>query len=341
MTQEPWFDDEPPATRPRWRTVLVAAVVPWLLLAVVVLVVVTGGGGSSTHLPTEPPVPIVTDDVPGNGAPSVGARMEGGAAAGVPPGPDGTPPDPDDVAASTGEDGREPGWEDRQADGSSADGDGPDPPAWSGIASTGDAAAVAVAVARAWITDVGPPLPAVAGLRPGRDAYLEHATVQRIEVPADGAAVVTLSVVLLVRDGDRYHEALVRRIAVPLVLDGGGVHPAGTPWWVPGPPLTVRAPDVADVDDPTVAAGLRDAAHHALVHAGFREVEIGRVGLGRGSLAVADVRAVTTEGEVLDGPVWLERDDVAAWRVLGMDAPGAPATSPLPDDHDDTNGDPR
>jgi hypothetical protein len=116
---------------------------------------------------------------------------------------------------------------------------------------------VALAVARAWLTDVGPRLE-LEGIAPRDDLYLEHGVVERIEVHGDHAVVGVLAVVL-VREDERYSRVLARRIAVPVAL-GPPVRPAGAPWWLGEVDLTTVAPDpLVEEDDPEVLLELSEA----------------------------------------------------------------------------------
>ena len=117
--------------------------------------------------------------------------------------------------------------------------------------------AVALAVARAWLTDVGPQL-ALEGIAPHEDLYLEHGAVERIERHGDHAVVGVLAVVL-VRDGERYAQVAARRLAVPVSL-GPPVRPAGAPWWLGEVDLSTAPPDpLAEEEDPEVLLELGEA----------------------------------------------------------------------------------
>jgi hypothetical protein len=275
-----WFDDEPDRPRRRpSRRVVVTLVAATIPWLVLVVLLLRG-------TPTEPPrVAATTHPAPDAGAdgPSDDPGARGDAAA------DGAPPAEPVVEGAV-----------------------------SSSAEIGDASAVATAVVRAWLSDAAPDL-AVAGIEPDRRAYLEHVTLQRVEVPGPDAAVATLSVVLLVRDDDRYVDAVVRRVAVPLTLSATAVHPGGAPWWLPDElDLDPAAPRLTPTDDPATD----DAVHAALTRAGYEDVTIRDIGQGQGELVVATVEATTPAGDPVDGPLWLVGDP-SSLTVLGTHPDGA------------------
>jgi hypothetical protein len=194
-----------------------------------------------------------------------------------------------------------------------------------------DAAAVAVPVARAWASGAGATL-AIDGLEPtGEPVYVEHLAVEAVDLPAPDAAVVTLlAVVLEVRDGT-YGPAHVRRLAVPVQVDGGGARPAGEPWWLPAPDLRpVRPATGAPIEDPDL---LLEAAE-ALAAAGYADIDLTSLAASDGWALLATVRA-TAPGVATpdDHVVWLRRhlDElvVAGWRPTE-----AIDQTPPPDDPD-------
>jgi hypothetical protein len=134
----------------------------------------------------------------------------------------------------------------------------------------GEAAALAVAITRAWLTGVGPRL-ALDGASPDPNTYVEHVAVEAIDHPAPGAAVVTVVAIVLSAPDDAYRDATVRRLAVPLRFDAAGAQAAGPPWPLPAPTLT-SAPfePVAAVTEPDQ---LLQAAE-ALTAAGFAVDEL-------------------------------------------------------------------
>lgn len=284
-----WFDDElDDARRPRRRVwlVLAAATLPWLVVATLV---VRGGPTASAADAPAAPAPAGTVDDTAAAPRDRTAPVDG----------------PDDTAPTAGS---------------------ADLAAIAGVGgpSSGDVTAVATAVARAWLSDAGPDL-TVDGVDPDRRAYLEHVTTRRVALPSETTAVVTLSVVLLVRDDDRYVETVVRHVAVPLTVTDEGVRPAGAPWWLPDETVLTPAPPRSTTVD--------DAEHHvaatrALEGAGYEDVELHELAHGDDELAIATVSARTASGEVVAGEVWLARLD-ETYLALGVDPLGAaddPAT---------------
>lgn len=186
-----------------------------------------------------------------------------------------------------------------------------------------DAVAMATAVARAWITGVGPRL-AVDGVPGPPSLYAEHLVAEAIDHPSPGFAVVTLLGVVLEVDGGDYRAASVRRLAVPVALDADGAHPAGSPWWLPAPDLSPTAiTATGDVDDPDLMVEAAAAA----AAAGYRDVELIDLATTGSWPLIATLRAIAPgqdggdEHEVwlrphLDGLVvagWLpDRPDPAA-----------------------------
>jgi hypothetical protein len=164
-----------------------------------------------------------------------------------------------------------------------------------------EAAALAVVVARAWLTDHEPHL-AIADVQPpevGR--YAEHLVVEAVEATAPELTVVTLLAVLL--DGHDELTTTVRRLAVPIALDAVGARPAGSPWWLPGPTLSPAPPatqPIEDVDDLLAAATALEAA-------GYEDVTVGGLEDLGGTAVIAAVTARTPEGEPIDGPMVLRR----------------------------------
>lgn len=283
-----WFDEEPEAARPpRRRFVSVAAIAAasWVVLA---LVLVRGGGGSPVTVDPEGAAATAgvradtrddgrddqaeTDRPDERGMPAAAAdpgQTDGGAAPGAGEGPDGAGSGPSDVEPTAV--GRE------------------------------EAEALAIAVVRGWLSDGGPDLP-VPGIEVDRRAYLEHVAVESVVVPSDGLAVARTLLVLLVRDGDHYTEAIVRRAAVPLTVTPDSVHPGGPPWWLPSAPdLTPVAPEVTA----SAAPDAGDSVAATLEAAGYAEVRVAAVRATDGGTLIADVTARTPTGDPVQGPVWL------------------------------------
>ncbi len=291
------FLDKAPTRRParRGRLAFAAAALPWA-----VLVLLLAGPFRRTAPPSLPPpgdsgAATAPNESPSSGAPSDLARA---------PGPLGPP--------------------EQEAAGSRAEGAAGVRFGGRVAVGPGDAAAVAMAVARAWLGDVGPPLELGLG-RAGTGAYVEHLAVEAVNHPAPGAAVVTLVAVLLDAERGTYRSARVVRIGVPVRLDRVGARPAGVPWWLPAPELAPAAPTWMPVrEEPELAE-----AGAALEAAGYRSVEVRS--LDRSDswpwrvVAVAAAPGVATPSE---HTVWLREHlgqlVVAGWLPLR----DAPAPSP-------------
>lgn len=172
---------------------------------------------------------------------------------------------------------------------------------WRVEAGAEEAAALAVVVARAWLTDHEPRLSIAELATPDVGRYAEHLVVEAVEATTPELTVVTLLAVLL--DGQDELTTTVRRVAVPIALDARGARPAGSPWWLPGPDLTPAAPPTRPVED---AADLLEAVE-ALQAAGYEDVTLERLEDLGGAAAVATVTARTPDGEPHDGPVVLRR----------------------------------
>jgi hypothetical protein len=190
--------------------------------------------------------------------------------------------------------------------------------------------AVAAAVARSWLTDVGPAL-RIAGVDPIRDHYLEQAWVERIE-RGGSTAVVTLQAVVLERDGEVYTDVTLRRLAVPVALGAPGPRPAGPPWWLTDPELDPAAPRAEPVEDDDLALTVAEL----MADEGLRDVEISSLGRTEDDWLVAGVTARMSDGREVDGPVWLRRTPEGP-ALVGPPAAGPGAVPPAPsDDSDDT-----
>lgn len=247
----PGWDDEERDAAPRRRTrpwVLVLAVVPWL---VVLGLVSTGAvpGGRATPAPPAghggPPAPEDApapedspshEDSPAHGDPSIHEDSPAPGEATAPP------------PAGVGQHGTAP---------TGAPGLGHAEPHETTSGAVGPLGAVALAVARAWLTDVGPRLE-IEGVEPHADLYLEHGIVERIERHGDHAVVGILAVVL-VRDGETYARVEPRRLAVPLAL-GPPARPAGAPWWLGDVDLSATPPtSLVEEEDPAVLLEISEA----------------------------------------------------------------------------------
>jgi hypothetical protein len=290
----PWLDadDAPAAPRERRRWLLPSfAAVPWVLIAV--LLVLRG---------------TAAPDVDAEALPSTAGTIASSAPASPPPDvPTAAPDEPIDETETAAT------WAITEHRG-----------AWRVVPGDGAAAATAVVVARAWLTGVAPILE-LAGLpAPAGPTYVEHLTVEAIERPAPGAAVVTLVAVLLERGTEDQHEVRVERLAVPILEVDDVPAPAGTPWWLPPPELTLHELDREPLDDPD----LQLAALEALEAAGMPAVEL--LGLERtsGWPVVAHVRTEDPSGAPWEGAVWLRR------HLHGFALAGAPLPPAAPPPHD-------
>lgn len=297
---------------PRRRSMLVAAALaPWLVVALL-LVGRSGAGGGSAAGPNLPTEPTAAD---ADASPPRPADTDGTA-----PAPDAAPA-PEAAAAP------------ERAPGTVEGSDAMDVRVLTSGArqrvTTADAAAIAIAIARDWLTTVGPDLAVDVG-RAGGERYVEHLAVDAVDLPLPGFAVVSLIVTVLDVEDDTYTAASVRRVAVPIALDGDGARPAGTPWWLPSPALATTPPERTAVDDPDLLL----AAISALEGAGYREVEV--TGLASTSgwpwIVTATARA-PGEPATAASEVWLREYrggfTVAGW-LPPQDAVSAPPTTSPP-----------
>ena len=184
-----------------------------------------------------------------------------------------------------------------------------------------DAVAMATAVARAWLTGVGPRLP-IDGVGEPAPQYAEHLVAEAIDHPSPGFAVVTLLAVVLDVDGEAYRGATVRRLAVPVALDAAGAHPAGTPWWLPGPDLSPTVVERTVLDDPDLQLEAAEAAQAA----GYRDVELLELSATDSWPLIATLRAIAPgQTEASEHELWvrphLKGLVVAGWLPPLPDAP--------------------
>ena len=273
-----WLEDEEsstPARRtgPRWW-LLALAVLPWLVIV---------GLAVTSRIPGPGPVAQPPVD---ESSPAAGAQTDGAPAS--PPDEEVDEPGRRDMAASAAP----PPATDRPEDEAAGD----------RLPTAGDPdrshdrrlEAVALLVARAWLTDVGPHL-AVDGVDPRRDRYLEQAIVEEVEVAGDHG-VVTVAAVVLEREDEAYTEVRARRLAVPVAL-GDPPRPAGPPWWLDEVELTPVEPELAAERDPDLLLALGEAV----------------------SAAGAATGEVLEAGRTHDG--W--------WRVTTAPGPNDPADTPV------------
>lgn len=216
-------------------------------------------------------------------------------------------------------------------------------------AGAGEAAAVAHLVAREWLDDIGVPLGIEEVEAVGTGAYVEHIVVEAVDVPSPDAAVVTLVALLLEVSDGSYDGARTARVAVPVHLAREGARPAGAPWWLPGPDLRPVSLDerVLD-DDPTLLA----EAGAALQAAGYRDIDVTSVALSDSwPIAVSATAIAPGQSGPAEHRVWLRQHldglVVAGWlpdvvaddegRPLDLrqtpsapteDAPGDPSPTP-------------
>lgn len=190
-----------------------------------------------------------------------------------------------------------------------------------------EAASLAVVVARAWLTGLDPVLP-LEGTPPVHDnaGYAEHVVVEAVEHPAAGAAVVTLLAIVLDSNGPDL-EATVRRLAVPIAIDGSGPRRAGNPWELPPPSLDPVELEQTRLEEPELLL----AAAEALDVAGLSEHTL--VALHRTDRwpVLATVRG-PDDGPDGDGStvVWL-REHVGGFVVAGTTLAGHPDTAMAPE----------
>jgi hypothetical protein len=303
------WDDDPEHDRPqrrRSRLLLLLAAAPWLV--VLWLLGAPAGPAPEADPGTFPDGAPADVDDPDEGAPDAGAPVE-------PAAPDASAvPGRGPVAAPADQPA------DRPADPNGLPTLDPGPAddvllleqrgRWRVEAGAEEAAALAVVVARAWLTDHEPHL-AIADVQPpGVGRYAEHLVVEAVEATAPELTVVTLLAVLL--DGHDELTTTVRRLAVPIALGVLGARPAGSPWWLPGPTLSPTPPETQPIED--VDALLAAAA--ALEAVGYEEVTVGGLEDLGGTAVIAAVTARTPEGESIEGPVVL-RHHVDRYVVAG------------------------
>lgn len=231
----PWETFDEPARPVGGRRLLLLAAIPWTLVTLLMLRTVTADA------PQAPAAPV-------SAVPSTGTSAPEPTPAPAPSVT--TPPDPptDPVALRFGA---------RVAPG------------------PGDAAAVAVVVARTWLGTVGPEPPVEVGGDEVADGdrppvYAEHLAVEAVDLPTPDAAVVTVVAVVLDAVDGSYTSARIVRLGVPVTLDRSGARPAGDPWWLPAPDLATRPIPFDPVEDPELLT--RAAA--ALGSAGYRDVSV-------------------------------------------------------------------
>lgn len=308
-----WFDEDeselPAGTgRRRLRILLAAAALPWLVVGALVL-----RPGALPSAPTPGPATVESDSVPDDSVPPDDAAWPDGPGHGDQPSPPGS-------GEAGADEPSELGTPNEAGEIAIAEIRGD----WRLGPEDGDLAAIATVVARAWLTGMEPILP-LDGIVPDPGGYAEHLVVDGIERPDAGAAVVTLTAVVLAASDDGF-DARVRRVAVPLVVTGDGVRPAGVPWWLPEPDLDLAHVEVTPIDDPTEQL----AAAEAIAAASYGNVELRGLGRTAGWAWVADVVATTPGGAQVDGPVWLRRH-LGGFVVAGTPPPSSPPANGPPE----------
>lgn len=308
-----WFDgpeqdadDDGRRTPRRWLLPLLA--VPWLV--VVALLVLPRDAGTDASATPHGETPTVVPPGPADGATTDGHPSEppstrptaGEAASGSPPTTDPSPTDP------------------APTDGLPAPSDGPATlleleelrGRWRVGPGSEEAAALAIAIARGWLTGLGPRL-ALPGATPAPDTYAEHLIVEAVEHPSERTSVVTVLAIVLTDPDDDEVAVELRRLAVPVATDEGAPRPAGAPWLLPGPTLTPAEVELSPVDDPEAV----DAATTALAVAGLGDLVVRALATAEGWPMVATV----SDGDQ-DHTIWLRRH-LDGFVVAGSTVAGA------------------
>ncbi len=174
-----------------------------------------------------------------------------------------------------------------------------------------EAAALAVVVARGWLTGLGPRL-ALSGATPEPDVYAEHLVVEAVEHPSERTTVVTVLAIVLTDASSGEPSVELRRLAVPLATDQGAPRPAGAPWPLPGPALAPAEVELAPVADPDAV----EAATTALAVAGLGDLEVQGLTTAEGWPVVA----TASDGE-RDRTIWL-RPHLDGYVVAGSTLAG-------------------
>lgn len=175
--------------------------------------------------------------------------------------------------------------------------------------------AVATVIARAWTTGVAPRLPIDGLSGPETPRYAEHVAVEAIDHRHPELAIVTLLLVLLEETDDGLI-AEVGRLAVPLAVDDG-VRPAGSPWWLAAPELSVRQLPTSPYDDPTLLPEIEQV----LLSAGYRDLEVSQLRRSHLGPWLVEVAGLGPGGQPVDGTVWLTHDGTR-FRLLGSGSDG-------------------
>lgn len=286
MRELDWFDGDErdektaPGNPPRKRLLIVLAAVPWLLVATILA------------------LPLRGEQTPDQGAAAGPGEVEGTAGSPIDQLP---PPAMHDDTTD----------DDTTDDASAAHrttGDDTEPALlaleelrgrWRVAGGEEELAALAVVLARAHLTGIGPGL-AVDGADPPAASYAEHLVVEAVEHPSPVTAVVTVLAILLIDDDPEPSRVELRRLAVPLTTGDDTPAIAGQPWELPPPPLPVAASvDLEPVEDPSLIA----AADTALAVAGLGAQHTTALATAPGWPLVA----TTTDPEGEEHAVWLRR----------------------------------
>ncbi|MFO7779752.1 MAG: hypothetical protein R6V28_15495 [Nitriliruptoraceae bacterium] len=310
MRELDWFDGpeqdpEGDRRRPARRWLLPLLAVPWLVIVALLVLPRDDGIDPSAEpaadVPAVPPGPAESasgGDDPAEptavAPPAAEAAPTEAAPAEVPPGSDAPPAgEPSSTMRPPAADGLPPA---------------PGSPAtvlqleelrgrWRVGPGSEEAAALAIVIARSWLTGLGPRL-GLPGAAPEPDTYAEHLVVEAVEHPSERTSVVTVLAVVLTDPDAEEVGVEVRRLAVPVATDQGAPRPAGAPWLLPGPALTPAEVELAPLDDPEAV----DAATTALAVAGLGDLEVRGLATAEGWPVVA----TATDGE-RDHTIWLRR----------------------------------
>jgi len=183
------------------------------------------------------------------------------------------------------------------------------------------AVGLATWAARTWLSSL--PAPAtIPGIEHHPEAdrqYIEHLTVESIDQPARGAAVVTLHALVLRVTADGYGPPRAVRLAVPVAFDARDAWLAGPPWLLPATDPVVQPFEPSPVDDPD----LQLAAIDAIERAGWQVAALERLDRTAAWPLVATVRAIP--------PGHDDEVEVALWLRVEVDRLVVAGTAPARD----------
>jgi hypothetical protein len=288
-------DDWLPTARPsRARWLLIAAACPWVVLAAMFV----GGRPAAS--------PDAHTSVPADGPPPEMSVV--------------APEEPDPVAGQASE----PGPADAPPQGGAGGADLADLLV---ITSTEvpdtrtRAVGLAALAARTWLSSL-PSAATIPGIghHPNADhQYVEHVTIESIDQPARGAAVITIHALVLPVGSDGYGPPRAVRLAVPVAFDARDAWLAGQPWMLPTPDTVVRPLEATAIDDPD----LQLAAIDAIERAGWQVTSLERLARTAGWPLVATARAIP--------PGHDDEVEVALWLRVEVDRLVVAGTAPAPD----------